>query len=142
MHGGLTARQWWNRLKDYNPHIAKRYVKERPHLTAKQIAGLQNTGKLIGKVNTPKTNGKCTNGTTKAKATKAKATKPTKAKATKATKAKPNKATAKASDALRKRGGKVFLSKGKMKWRPCAYLSGISDAELRHYGLGPSKWYK
>ena len=64
---------------------------------------------------------------TKAKATKAKATKPTKAKATKATKAKPNKAT------------KVFLSKAKMKWRP--YLSGFSDAELRHYGLGPSKWY-
>ena len=85
MHGGLTARQWWNRLKDYNPHIAKRYVKERPHLTAKQIAGLQNTGKLIGKVNTPRTNGKCTNG---------KCTKPTKAKATKATKAKVTKAEA------------------------------------------------
>ena len=61
---------------------------------------------------------------TKAKATKAKATKPTKAKATKATKAKPT---------------KIFLSKAKMKWRP--YLSGFSDAELRHYGLGPSKWY-
>ena len=81
-HDGLSARQWWNRLNEYNPHVAKRYVKERPHLTAKQIAGLQNTGKLIGKVNTPKTNGKwkCTNG---------KCTKPTKAKATtKATKAK------------------------------------------------------
>ena len=98
MHGGLTARQWWNRLKDYNPHIAKRYANERPRLTAKQIAGLQNTGKLIGKVNTPRTNGKCTNGKctkpTKAKATKAKATKPTKAKATKATKAKVTKAEA------------------------------------------------
>ena len=82
MHGGLTARQWWNRLKDYNPHIAKRYANERPRLTAKQIAGLQNTGKLIGK---PRTNGKCTNG---------KCTKPTKAKATKATKAKVTKAEA------------------------------------------------
>ena len=133
MHGGLTARQWWNRLKDYNPHIAKRYANERPRLTAKQIAGLQNTGKLIGKVNTPRTNGKCTNGKctkpTKAKATKA--TKPTKAKATKATKAKPTHSHNKAT--------KIFLSKAKMKWRP--YLSGISDAELRHYGLGPSKWY-
>ena len=86
-----------------------------------------------------------------AKATKAtKPTKPTKpTKATKPTKpTKPTKAT-KPKAKLRKRGyayaplrgGKVFLSKGKLKWRPSSYLSGISDAELRHYGLGPSKWY-
>ena len=68
---------------------------------------------------------------TKAKATKAKATKPTKAKATKATKAKPTHSHNKAT--------KIFLFKAKMKWRP--YLSGFSDAELRHYGLVPSKWY-
>ena len=49
------------------------------------------------------------------------------------------------SDALRKERAAKARQKKKSKAnntkKSKSYLSGISNAELRHYGLGPSKWY-